>query len=84
MSETADIKSDRKAMSRMSELEEQKREKQHKNVVLEIFIINLGKKENELGSFDKLIWMAAAIERVVISPTGKMTFDIKDGTEICR
>ena len=69
-------------MSRISALEEQKREKQHKNVVLKIFIKNLTKNENALESFDEQIWMVA-IERVVISRTGQLTFQFKDGTEIC-
>ena len=71
----------RKAMSRISALEEQKREKQHKNVVLDIFIKNLVKNETALDTFDEQIWMIA-IERVVISPTGQLTFQFKDGTEI--
>lgn len=73
----------REAVDRVTELEELKREKQSQNLMLESFIRNLASSECALDTFDEQIWMAA-IERVVISPTGKMTFEFKDGTEICQ
>lgn len=71
------------AMARITKLEEQKSEKQHKRIVLEIFIKNLAAKKRALDSFNNKIWMAT-IDRVLVSTTGQLTFRFKDGTEICR
>jgi DNA invertase Pin-like site-specific DNA recombinase len=71
------------AMERIAKLDEQKSEKQHKRMVLDIFIKNLAAKKHALDSFNNKIWMAT-IDRVLVSKTGQLTFRFKDGTEISR
>jgi len=71
------------AMERITVLDEKKSEKQHKRIVLDIFIKNLAAKKHALDSFNNKIWMAA-IDRVLVSRTGLLTFRFKDGTEISR
>ncbi len=70
-------------MERIAKLDEIKSEKQHKRIVLEIFIKNLAAKKHALESFNNKIWMAT-IDRVLVSKTGQLTFRFKDGTEISR
>lgn len=70
-------------MERITKLDEQKSEKQHKRIVLDIFIKNLAAKKQALDSFNNKIWMAT-IDRVLVSKTGQLTFRFKDGTEISR
>jgi len=69
-------------LERIAMLDEQKSEKQHKRIVLDIFIKNLTAKKHALDSFNNKIWMAT-IDRVLLSKTGQLTFRFKDGTEIC-
>jgi len=71
------------AMERITVLDEKKSEKQHKRIVLDIFIKNLAAKKHALDSFNNKIWMAT-IDRVLVSRTGLLTFRFKDGTEISR
>lgn len=70
-------------MDRIAKLDEQKSEKQHKRIVLEIFIKNLAAKKRALDSFNNKIWMVT-IDRVLVSTTGQLIFRFKDGTEISR
>ena len=71
------------AMEQITRIDEQKSEKQHKRIVLDIFIKNLALKKHALDSFNNKIWMAT-IDRVLVSKTGQLTFRFKDGTEISR
>ena len=71
------------AKERIAQLEIQKHEKQHKSKDLDYFIRNLSAREKTINAFDQQIW-TAAIDRVVIESSGKLTFRFKDGTEICR
>lgn len=71
------------AMERITMLDEQKSEKQHKRIVLDIFIKNLSAKKHALDSFNNKIWMAT-IDRVLVSKTGQLSFRFKDGTEIIQ
>ncbi len=73
----------KKATDQITELEKQKHEKEHKHLVLEGFIKNLMLKDTTLDSFDEPLWLAA-IERVIVSTAGQLTFEFKDGTAICR
>lgn len=75
------LKRYRKATERVAELEDLKREKQSKNQTLESFVRNLELRKDALEEFDERLWMAA-IDRILISPAGKMTFHFKDGTEV--
>lgn len=72
-----------KAKDRITKLEQQKSEKQHKRIVLEIFIKNLSAKKRTLDSFNNKIWMVTS-DRVLVSTTGQLTFRFMDGMEICR
>jgi len=71
------------SMERITKLDEQKSEKQHKRIVLDIFIKNLARKKQTLDSFNNKIWMAT-IDRVLVLKTGQLIFRFKDGTEISR
>jgi len=71
-----------KTLDQVKMLKEQKHEKQHKSVVLDIFITNIKRQAAALDAFDEQIWMAV-IERVIVSAAGQLTFQFKDGTEVC-
>jgi len=73
----------RKALERMTELEELKRERQSKSLMLNGFIQNLKSCQEALLEFDDRIWIAA-IDKVVVQPDGKLVFRFKDGTEILK
>lgn len=67
----------------MTELEELKRERQSKSLMLNGFIQNLKSCQEALLEFDDRIWIAA-IDKVVVQPDGKLVFRFKDGTEILK
>jgi site-specific DNA recombinase len=71
----------RKATARVSELEDLKREKQSKNLMLEGLIRGLESREDVLDEFDERLWMAA-IDKVTVLPDGKLVFSFKDGSTI--
>ncbi len=73
----------RKALERMTELEELKRERQSKSLVLEGFVQNLTKRNSILEEFDNRLW-AAIIDNVTILTDGKLVFKFTDGTEVIR
>ena len=73
----------RMASERVIELEELKRERQRKSLLLDGFITNLSACENTLVTFDERIWIAA-IDKVVVQTDGKLVFWFKDGTKIIR
>ncbi|MBN2455168.1 MAG: recombinase family protein [Sedimentisphaerales bacterium] len=71
------------ASERVIELEELKRERQSKSLLLEGFTQNLATCEKALETFDERIWMAA-IDKVMIHSDGELVFGFKDGTKIIR
>jgi len=73
----------RMASERVIELEEQKRERQRKSLMLDGFIQNLATCGKALETFDERIWMAA-IDKVAVQSDGKLVFRFKDGTKIIR
>jgi len=73
----------REASERVTELEDLKRERQSKSLVLEGFIQSLKSCGHTLEDFDERIWMAA-IDKVVVQPDGKLAFWFKDGTKLVK
>ena len=71
----------RKSTARVDELEELKREKLSKNVVLDNFTRDLESSEGILTDFDEHLWLAA-VDKVLIEISGTLKFIFKDGTEI--
>ncbi len=71
------------ASERVNELEELKRERQCKSLMLDGFIQNLATCGKALETFDERIWVAA-IDKVVVQSDGELVFGFKDGTKIVR
>lgn len=71
------------ASERVNELEELKRERQRKSLLLDGFIQNLTTCEKALEKFDERIWIAS-IDKVVVQMDGGLVFWFKDGTKIIR
>jgi len=72
-----------KARERAEELHSLKRQRQNKKHMLDQFIRNLEENTEAMDTFDEGLWMVT-IDRAIVSPTGKVTFRFKDGTELCR
>jgi len=72
-----------KASERVTELEELKRERQSKSLMLDSFAQNLKNPNNILEEFDNRIW-AAIIDYVTVQSDGKLVFNFKNGTEVIR
>lgn len=73
----------RKASERVTELEDLKRERQSKSLLLKGLIKNLNSQKEVLEEFDDRLWMAA-IDTVIIQPEGQLRFRFKDGTEVVK
>lgn len=71
----------RKAVMRLAELENLKREKQSKRSALESFVRNIENQNDSLDTFDDRLW-AATIDNVAVMQNGKLVFRFRDGTEI--
>lgn len=71
----------RKAAERVTVLEELKRERQSKNLMLDGFIHGLASHNSTLKEFDDRLWVAA-IDRVTVQQESQLVFSFKDGTEI--
>lgn len=70
-----------KAVMRLAELENLKREKQIKSSALESFIQSIENRKECLDTFDERLW-AAVVDKVVIMQDDKLLFRFRDGTEI--
>lgn len=70
----------RKATELVTELEEMKRKRQSKSVMLDGFIKSLSSRDSTLEEFDERLWRGA-IDRVTIKTDGRIVFSFKDGTE---
>ncbi len=73
----------RKAVNRIYELEDLKREKQRKKHAISGFLKSLENYNKVLDKFDERIWVSA-IDKVIVMPDSRMVFVFKDGTEITR
>jgi hypothetical protein len=71
----------RKAVERARELEDLKRERQNKNLMLEGFIRGIEAQPLVLEDFDDKLWLAA-VEKAVVGEDGGLMFVLKDGTKI--
>ena len=67
----------------MTELEELKRERQSKNLVLDGFIQNLKGRQELLEEFDDKLWIMV-VETVAVQQDGKLIFTFKNGTRITK
>jgi len=70
-----------KALKRMKEIEDLKREKQCRKSLLDNFIRNIEDSGECLGAFDERLW-AAVTDRVTVMQNGALVFRFKDGTDI--
>ena len=70
-----------KTINRLTELENNKNEKLHKNIVLAAFIKNLEETGTTIDEFNERLWMMT-VERVVVEQDGGLTFEFKDGIQI--
>ena len=71
----------RKAMDRVSELEDQKRARNTKNLILDAFIRGIESQPLVIDEFDERLW-AVAIDRVTVIADGEFTFRFKDDSEV--
>jgi len=71
----------RRAMERVTELEETKRQRHYKAKILGTFIRDLSASPLVMEEFDEKLW-ASSIDRVKVMPDGKLIFRLKDGTEV--
>lgn len=69
------------ALERLSKLEDLKRERQSKSLMLYNFIQNLSAYGSTLEEFDDRLWITT-INEVVVQAHGELEFRFKDGTEI--
>lgn len=73
----------RKALERATELEELKRERQSKSLVLDGFIQHLISQNSSLDKFDDRLWIAT-VSKVTVQQEGILLFRFKDGTSILK
>ena len=71
----------RKAMDRVSELEDMKRARKTKNLILDAFIREIESRPLVIDEFDDRLW-TVAIDRVVVTADGGLSFRFKDGSEV--
>jgi DNA invertase Pin-like site-specific DNA recombinase len=71
----------RKATERVSELEELRRERQNKSLILDTFIRHIESRPLVIDEFDEKLW-TVAVGKVMVMPEGKLIFSFKDGTDI--
>jgi hypothetical protein len=73
----------RKALERVTYLEDLMRERQSKSLMLDSFIQNLSACKTIIKEFDDRLWMIA-INDVIVQAQGDLIFRFKDGTEISK
>lgn len=73
----------RKALEHATELEELKRERQSKSILLDGFIQHIIRQNGSLSEFDDRLWMAT-ISKVTVQQEGNLLFRFKDGTSILK
>ena len=71
----------RKAIDRISELEDQKKARKTKNLILDTYIRGIESQPLVIDGFDDRLWVVA-IDRVTVMADGGLTFRFKDGSEI--
>jgi DNA invertase Pin-like site-specific DNA recombinase len=78
---TGYIERHRKATERLAELDEQRRERQNKFLLVEGFIKDIETRPLAVAEFDDKLWVAT-VDKVTVLADGKLIFNFKDGTEI--
>lgn len=71
----------RKATERLAELDEERRERHNKMLLLEAFIKDIETRPLVVDEFDEKLWLAA-VNKVTVLADGRLLFSFKDGTEI--
>lgn len=69
------------ATERVAELEDQRRSRQNKLLILDRFIREIKTRPFAVDEFDEKLWMAA-VDKVTVLPDGRLMFAFKDGTDI--
>ncbi|MDD4803120.1 MAG: recombinase family protein [Syntrophomonas sp.] len=69
------------AAERIASLEAQRRERQNKLIILDKYIKEIESRPLVIEEFDDKLWMAS-VDKVTVTPEGKLIFCFKDGTEI--
>jgi hypothetical protein len=71
----------RKAKVRVSELEDMKRARKTKNLILDGFIREIESRPLVITEFDDRLW-AVAVDRVTVMADGGLMFRFKNGSEV--
>lgn len=67
-------------MDRVSELEDKKKERKTKNLILAAYIREIESRPLVIDEFDERLW-AVVVDRVIVTENGELTFRLKDGSE---